>query len=273
MNRAAAATAPLSRRKASGTVGALEQGRTQEKLALAIPTFREAGNIANTLGQVRSALDAAGACYEIIVIDDDSRDGTAEIVTAISRDDPRVRLLVREGERGLSGAILHGWRSTDATLLGAMDADLQHPPALLPVLLAAMLDGRDLVIASRYAQGGKLGEWNPLRRFFSAAAVAVTWPLQRGPLRARDPMSGFFMVRRRSVNHLTFQKTGFKLLLEILVRGRLQSIEEIPFAFGQRGAGQSKASWKVALDYAVLLVRLYRMRYNLGGQLRSATAD
>lgn len=254
-------------------VRALQQKPAPEKLALAIPTFREAGNIVSLLGQVRTVLDAAGIRYEIIVVDDGSGDGTAELVAAIAREDRRVRLLVREGERGLSGAILHGWRSTDASFLGAMDADLQHPPALLPEMLEALLGGRDLVIASRYARGGKRGGWNPFRRLLSAAAIAVAWPLQRGRLRASDPLSGFFLVRRRCVNHLTFQNSGFKLLLEILVRGHLQSVEEIPFVFGRRGAGRSKAGWKVAVDYAFLLARLYRMRYSLGRQLRSAPAD
>ena len=249
------------------------EGCAGEKLALVIPTFREAGNIAALLGQVRSALDSAGICYEVLVVDDDSRDGTAEAVDAVARHDPRVRLLVRSDERGLSGAILHGWRASDASLLGVMDADLQHPPALLPAMLTAMLEGRDLVIASRYAEGGRLNAWNPLRRLFSAGAILATWPLQRGPARAKDPMSGFFLVRRRCLSGIEFQKAGFKLLLEILVRGRLRSVEEIPFAFGRRKAGQSKATWKIALEYAVLLARLYRIRSSRGGQLGGAPAE
>jgi len=249
------------------------EDRAQEKLALVIPTFREAENIGALLGQVRTALDSAGIRYEILVVDDDSRDGTAEVVDAIAREDSRVRLLVRKGERGLSGAVLCGWRATDASLLGAMDGDLQHPPALLPTLLAAILDGRDLVIASRFAQGGERGGWNPLRRLLSKAAVLATLPLQRGRARAKDPISGFFLVRRRCLSGIEFQKAGFKLLLEILVRGRLRSIEEIPFAFGRRKAGRSKATWKVALEYAVLLARLYRMRRSHGGQLHGAPAD
>jgi len=150
-----------------------------EKLALVIPTLCEEENIGGLLVHVRSVLDPLNIPYEIVVADDDSRDGTGAVVRAISDQDPRVRLVVRKGERGLSGAILYGWQHTDATILGVMDADLQHPPELLPKLIAAIYEGRDLVIGSRYTQGGGTGSWNPARKLVSAAAVWVTWPIQK----------------------------------------------------------------------------------------------
>lgn len=232
----------------------------QEKLALVIPTLCEAENIGGLLRHIRSIIDPLKIAYEILVVDDDSRDGTAEVVSAIAAEDPRVRLLVRKGERGLSGAVLYGWQRTDASILGVMDADLQHPPELLPKLLAPMLDGRDLAIGSRYTPGGELGAWNPVRKLLSAAAVWVTWPLQKSRLRAKDPMSGFFMVRRECLDQVKLQSAGFKLLLEILVRGRIRSVEEVPFIFGQRYRGASKANFRVAWDYARLLARLYAGR-------------
>src|SRR5208337_3057653 len=115
----------------------------QDKLALVIPTLCEAENIGGLLDRVRAVLDPLKIPYEILVVDDDSSDGTGDVVSAIAQRDPRVRLLVRKGERGLSGAILHGWQNTDASILGVMDADLQHPPELLPELLAGILEGRD----------------------------------------------------------------------------------------------------------------------------------
>jgi dolichol-phosphate mannosyltransferase len=234
---------------------------SQQKLALVIPTLREAENIRGVLDQVRSALDPLEVTYEILVVDDDSRDGTDAIVTEVSAQDPRVRLLVRKGEKGLSGAVLYGWERTDAAILGVIDADLQHPPELLPQLLAAMQEGCDLAIGSRYTKGGQLGEWNPARKFLSAAAIWVTWPLQSGHSRARDPMSGFFMVRRSCLRLGAFQKTGFKLLLEVLVRGQIKSVKEIPYAFGLRHKGASKANLKVGWDYALLLARLYAAKF------------
>ena len=240
-----------------------ESESTRFKLALTIPTLREAENISGLLDHVRSVLDPLQIPYEIIVVDDDSRDGTEEIVNAISAQDPRVRLLVRKGERGLSGAVLYGWQNTNAHILGVMDADLQHPPELLPSLIHSIDTGHDLVIGSRYVAGGRLGDWNVLRKLISAAAVWVTWPIQRSGLYARDPMSGFFMVRRECVERVPFQRAGFKLLLEILVRARIQSMEEIPLVFGQRYRGASKASFKVAIDYGRLLVRLYANKIGL----------
>jgi len=234
---------------------------SKEKLALVIPTLREAENIRGLLDHVRSVLDPLKVRYEILVVDDDSRDGTDAIVSAVAEQDPRVRLLVRKGERGLSGAVLYGWQRTDAPILGVMDGDLQHPPELLPRLLAAIQDGCDLAIGSRYTEGGQLGKWNPVRKFISAAAVWVTWPLQTGQTRAKDPMSGYFMVRSRCLRQGIFQRTGFKLLLEVLVRGEIGSVKEIPFAFGLRSRGSSKANFKVAWDYALLLARLYAAKY------------
>jgi dolichol-phosphate mannosyltransferase len=233
----------------------------RRKVALAIPTLCEAGNLSALLDRVRGALDPLNVDYEILIVDDDSCDGTAEIVSEFAERDPRIRLLVRNGQRGLSGAILHGWENTDAAIVGVMDADFQHPPELLPELTAAIASGCDLVIGSRYTPGGGLGGWNVFRKLLSAAAVWAAWPIQRTGLRARDPMSGFFFVRRDCLTGVAFQQAGFKLLLEILVRAHISSIREIPFAFGQRCRGASKANMKVALDYGRLLARLYRGRF------------
>ena len=241
-----------------------QQQPAQETLALVIPTLNEAENVGGLLLHVRSVLDPVGIPYEIVVVDDDSIDGTGDMVSAIAEQDPRVRLLVRKGQRGLSGAILHGWQNTDARILGVMDADLQHPPELLPQLVAGIRSGHDLVIGSRYTPGGDLGNWNPMRKLLSAAAVWVTWPLQKRKLRAKDPMSGFFLVRRSCLDQVPFQQSGFKLLLEVLVRGHIHSVEEVPFAFGLRYRGASKANFKVAVDYARLLARLYAARFGFG---------
>jgi len=240
-----------------------QEKSTPHKLALVIPTLGEAENVGGLLDHVRSVLDPLRIAYEILVVDDDSRDGTEGIVSAIHLQDKRVRLLVRHGQRGLSGAVLYGWQNTDASILGVMDADLQHPPELLPALLHSIETGHDLVIGSRYVAGGRLGDWNPFRKFLSAAAVWVTLPIQKPGMHAKDPMSGFFMVRRECVERIPFQRAGFKLLLEILVRGRIRSVEEIPLEFGLRYRGASKANVKVAVDYGRLLLRLYASRLGL----------
>ena len=241
------------------------------KLALVIPTLCEADNIGGLIDKVRSILHPLGIPYEILVVDDDSQDGTGEIVAAIAREDHHVRLLVRKGQRGLSGAVLHGWQNTDATILGVMDADLQHPPELLPKLISAVYSGRDLAIGSRYTKGGELGKWNPARKLLSSAAVWATWPIQQRAVRVKDPMSGFFVVRRSCLEGISFQRTGFKLLLEILVRACLTSVEEIPISFRQRSHGASKANFRVGRDYAQLLTRLYAGKLGFGQLMSSAS--
>ena len=246
--------------------------RAPEKLALVIPALHEAANLPGVLSNVRRALDRVDISWEVIVVDDHSRDGTEQIVSAIARQDERVRLLVRRRQRGLSGAILHGWQHTDATILGVMDADGQHPAEVLPALLASIRRGRDLAIGSRYIGDG-CREWNPLRRVLSTVAVMAARPLQPVRLRVRDPLSGFFMVQRACVQDIPFRAAGFKLLLEILVRARIVSWEEIPFAFGRRRAGRSKMSVLVTWDYLSLLVRLYTRRFVMARRLQAASGD
>ena len=240
----------------------------QEKLALVIPTLGEIRCLPRLLAEVREILAGLNVPFEILVVDDDSGDGTEELVSSIAAEDARVRLLVRRGERGLAGAILHGWQHTDASLLGVMDADLQHPPLVLRELLVAVCSDHDLAIASRFAGARGMQRFHPLRRWISAVSIWLTWPLQRaasrfrGANRVKDPLSGYFIVRRHCVENIAFQTTGFKLLLEILMRGRIGAVVEIPFAFGRRAGGRSKASVKVAWNYLQLLTRLYRSRHS-----------
>ncbi|HZR30321.1 MAG TPA: polyprenol monophosphomannose synthase [Terriglobales bacterium] len=231
---------------------------SMQKLGLVIPTLNEAGNVEVLLQRAQASLDPLGIDYEIIVVDDDSRDGTGEVVQNYARGNHRVKLLVRRGQRGLAGAVIYGWQNTDADLLGVMDADLQHPPELLPKLVAAIEEGNDIAIGSRYAQedSNSVAGWNPLRRLVSTLGTWVTVPLLKRTVRVKDPLSGFFVVRRNSVAGIPLQPEGFKILLEILVRGRVRSAAEVPFRFGLRYAGKSKASMKVALDYFSLLGRL-----------------
>ena len=243
--------------------GAIEdRPGAQLKLALVVPTLNEEANIGQLIGRARAALDSAQVPFEILVVDDDSRDATAAVVSAMAEDDPRVRLIVRKGERGLSGAILDGWRNTDAGILGVIDADLQHPPELLPALYRAVQDGRDLAIGSRYTPGGGIGDWNGFRKLLSSAAIWATWPLQHRGSRKRSYVR-FFSGAPPLRGGIPFQRSGFKLLLDVLIRGRIGTVEEIPFAFGLRSGGESKANLKVGWDYARLLARLYARKLGL----------
>jgi dolichol-phosphate mannosyltransferase len=236
------------------------------KLGLVVPTLNEADNIAILLHRIGQSLSPTAIDYEIVVVDDDSHDGTAELVMERAKQDSRIRLLVRKAERGLAGAVIHGWEHTDANLLGVIDADLQHPPEILPSLLRPVLDGADIAIASRYADGNGVGDWNRFRQLISRASTLATTPLQKKDLRVKDPLSGFFIVRRESIAGLKLQPEGFKILLEILVKGSLSKAVEVPFQFGLRHAGKSKADVKVAFQYFTLLGKL--SRYALFGSGR-----
>jgi dolichol-phosphate mannosyltransferase len=182
------------------------------------------------------------------------------VVCDFAEQDSRVQLLVRKGQRGLAGAVIHGWQHTDATLLGVIDADLQHPPEVLPQLLNAVASGCDIAIASRYASDNhnSTADWSRLRHFISRCTTLATTPPQRKGLRVKDPMSGYFVVRRDCIEGLNLQPQGFKILLEILVKGRMRTALEIPYRFGLRHAGNSKADFKVAIDYLSLLGKLSR---------------
>ena len=235
------------------------QSSATNKFALVVPTLNEAGNVELLIQRVETALSGLPLEYEIIVVDDGSTDGTCEIVRTLAQADPRVRLLERKNQKGLAGAVLHGWRHSNADLLGVIDADLQHPPEVLPQLLQAVLDGNDIAIGSRYINTTHVEGWNPFRQAVSRVSTLVTLPFQRKKgVRVTDPMAGFFVVRRECIEGIDLQPQGFKILLEILVRGRIHRAAEVPIQFGLRHAGKSKADVKVAFHYFSLLSKLSR---------------
>jgi dolichol-phosphate mannosyltransferase len=236
----------------------MEPGSLQQTFALVIPTLNEAGNIDKLITQVISTLSYTKYDYEIVIVDDGSTDGTVNKAWHWTERDSRIRLILRSGERGLAGAVLYGWSRCRANLLGVIDADLQHPPDLLPELLKET-EHADVAIASRYAASDGMNGWNPLRAAISRLSTLAATPLiSRKSLHVTDPMSGFFIIHRKCIEGRSFQTAGFKLLLEILVRGHVRTVQEVPYHFGLRHAGRSKASAAVALHYLHLLSRLSR---------------
>ena len=227
-----------------------------DSLALVIPTYNEAANIGPLLQRATAAL--AGIAHEIIVVDDDSSDGTGDHVREAMQRLPLVKLIVRKGGRGLASAVVHGWQTSSASVLGVMDADLQHPPELLPELWQQIEAGADLALASRYVKRASLGDWSMTRRVLSVLGIwSAAYALPKGR-RVHDPASGFFFVRRASIAGVPMVAQGFKLLLEVLVRGNIGRVEEVPFTFGARQGGHSKGDARVLLDYFSLLWKLRR---------------
>ncbi|MBN9504464.1 MAG: glycosyltransferase family 2 protein [Altererythrobacter sp.] len=222
------------------------------ELAVVLPTFNEAANIAPMVRRLEAALGPSG--WEAIFVDDDSHDGTADAVRAISRADPRIRVIQRFGRRGLASAAIEGVCATAAPIVAVMDADLQHDPALLPAMLDAVRSGQcDIAVASRFVEGASMEAWNrPDRERASALANRLARKVTGVTL--TDPMSGFFMLRTETVLNDAHRLSGigFKILLDILATvERPLVVKEFPMAFGARAAGESKLDRTVVFEFLV----------------------
>jgi len=231
-------------------------------LSVVIPTYNESEIIARTLDEVSRVLEREGISYEILVVDDESPDGTWRIVEKYSKINPRVRLLKRVGKRGLASAVLDGIRESRGCYVVVMDADLQHPPRYIPLLVENALAGDlDIVVASRYTKGGGVEGWNRLRLLMSKGATILARLLVGGARKTSDPMSGFFLLKRSSVMNRIgeFSPRGFKVLLEILAKMEEAKVADVPYVFEPRKAGKSKLKIKIILDYIIHLIKLSKL--------------
>jgi dolichol-phosphate mannosyltransferase len=198
------------------------------------------------IAALHSAL--AGLDYELIFVDD-STDGTEAVLAEVSQDDARVVVHHREQGNGLAGAVVAGFGLSRGRTMGVLDADLQHPPDILPVLLRRLDEtGADVAVASRYLPGSGRPGLSPWRRAVSQATRLLAWAMLSGARRSSDPLSGCFVVRRRVLEGVSLRPVGFKILLEILARGRYRRVAEVPYVFGERSAGQTKATPRQGLD-------------------------
>lgn len=223
-------------------------------LAIVVPTYNEAPNVANLVARVGAAVE--GIAWEIVFVDDDSPDGTADVVQGLARRDGRVRCLQRLGRRGLASACIEGMLATSAPYLAVMDADLQHEEALLPAMLEILRQDRaDIVIGSRYIADSDLGDWQPPRQLLSRLAIRLSRLVVKVDI--GDPMSGFFMLQRDFLRETVHDLSalGFKILLDLLtVRDRRPRIVELPYTFRSRQAGASKLDSRALWDYGMLLI-------------------
>ena len=224
------------------------------QLSVIVPTFNERDNVTTLFRRLEVAL--AGVRWEVVFVDDNSPDGTWEVVRGLAQRDSRVRCIRRIGRRGLSGACIEGILASSAPCAAVIDADLQHDETQLPKMLALLTSGEfDLVVGSRYIEGGSADSFNKQRAGASQLATGVAKRVLR--VEIADPMSGFFMIRRDRFEPLAPQLStqGFKILLDIVAtaRGALR-IKEIPFTFGSRLHGESKLDSMVALDFLGLVL-------------------
>ncbi len=225
------------------------------ELTVIVPTYQEADSVEEVARRVESVLD--GIAWELIFVDDDSPDGTADRVRALTRRDPRIRLIQRIGRRGLSSACIEGMLATSAPYLAVMDGDLQHDETLLPRMFKTIRDeDLDIVVGSRYVEGGGVGDWNAQRQSMSRLATRIGQMLIHADL--QDPMSGFFLVRASVIQEgaRRLSGVGFKILLDIFSSAeRPLRFRELPFTFRKRQAGLSKLDNAVLWEYLLMLAQ------------------
>jgi dolichol-phosphate mannosyltransferase len=230
------------------------------QVSVVVPTYHEVENLRELTTRVFRSLYAAGWLAELIIVDDNSRDGTVELCEELSQSYP-LRLITRTDERGLATAVIRGIEEAVGKFLVVMDADLSHPPETVPDLLQAIATGgADFAIGSRYVNGGSIDEsWTWFRLLNSRLATL----LAAGLTNARDPMAGFFALRRTTAGDTAdLNPCGYKIGLEILVRRNCQSVAEVPIHFNDRQHGESKLNLREQWLYIQHLLRLYAFRYS-----------
>ena len=232
-------------------------------ITVVVPTYREAENLPHLIDQVASVREAHGLAIDLLIVDDNSRDGSVEIVA--SRPEPWVEILVRTADRGLSAAVLDGMRRARGEVLVCMDADLSHPPDALPRMLAKLEAGADFVIGSRYVDGGSTADdWGFLRWLNSRVATLLARPLTT----VADPMAGYFALRRSTFEQgHELAPVGYKIGLELMVKCRCERVVEVPIQFEDRRFGESKLTLAQQLLYLRHLRRLYIFKYGAWTQL------
>jgi dolichol-phosphate mannosyltransferase len=224
------------------------------EISVIVPTFSEAENLADLHSRLSAVL--APESWELIFVDDDSPDGTADLARTLANSDQHVRCIQRIGRRGLSTAVVEGAMSSSAPLIAVMDADLQHDESVLPAMIRELRSrDLDIVVGSRYTEGGALGEWSENRKTISRIANRMARGLV--PDHLHDPMSGFFVVKsevfRQAARDLSGY--GYKILLDLFVSaGRPLQFTEVPYTFRARERGESKLDSLVAWEYLMLLV-------------------
>lgn len=226
--------------------------------SIVIPTYNEAGGIERLLRSLNDVFVKHGLDGEIIVVDDNSPDGTGAIVDALSKELP-VRCLHRPGKLGLSSGVIDGWAFArpESVALGAMDADFSHDINIVPQMVAALRDqGYGLAIGSRYVEGGGIENWPRRRIITSRVACALARPLT--PI--KDITSGYFLVKREALDGVKLDPIGFKIGLEVVAKAHYGKAVEIPYVFTDRVVGESKLNQREIFNYLKQLKNLYAAR-------------
>jgi dolichol-phosphate mannosyltransferase len=234
---------------------------------MVVPTYNERDRIAELTAALFDAARTAGIELELVVVDDNSPDGTGAIADELARTH-RMHVVHRTGKLGLGTAVVAGFGVALADTVGVMDADFSHPPALVPYMLAVLrATDADVLVASRYIPGGSTPNWPLKRRVLSRVGCL----LARGLSPIRDAASGFFLIRADVARGVMIKAGGFKICIELIVRGRPRRLVEIPYRFDDRELGESKMSMREASGYLVQLKDLYLHRFTMKGPRRQTS--
>jgi dolichol-phosphate mannosyltransferase len=218
-------------------------------LSIIIPTYNESENIKPQVQRICKVLKEP---FEILIVDDNSPDGTGKIADNLAKKYP-VRVIHRTGKRGLATSCIDGFKEANGDIIGVMDADQSHPPELLPEMLKAINDGAEIAVASRKVGKGKTVGWGFYRHLMSWFASALAWPLTS----VKDKTAGYFVFQREAIKGKHLNPIGYKIMLEVVVRSRSKRVVEVPVTFINRKEGKSKTNLRIQMQYLRHLGRLY----------------
>ena len=229
---------------------------TAPALALVVPTYNERDRLPELVRAIFSAYQSAGIAGELVIVDDNSPDGTGAVADELARSF-QIRVVHRAGKLGLGTAVVEGFAAAEAQIVGVIDADLSHPPELVPWMFSVLqAEQADMVIGSRYIPGGGTSNWETSRVLMSKFACL----LARGLTPVRDATSGFFLMHRDRARGVTISAGGFKICLELLIRSEPRLVIEVPYVFKGRTVGESKMNHKEATGYLKQLRDLHAFR-------------
>lgn len=221
-------------------------------ITIIIPTYNERENIEELIKRIFKVVKKEKLNLEVIVVDDGSNDGTPEIVMLLSKK-YKIKLLERVKKLGLISAALDGLKLAKGNTIGVMDSDLAHPPEKIPEFLKE-LKNNDIVIASRYIKDAGIKKWSLYRIVISWGATLIARLFLN--VKVKDPMSGFFFLKREIIEKTKFESDGFKILLNILVKNKNKKVKEVPYTFIERKKGKSKLGFREIINYLITVLRL-----------------
>lgn len=236
--------------------------RDDVKLSIIIPTYNEKDNLRKVLYLVTKSL-VKNVEYEIVVVDDNSPDGTGKIADEISNNLELISVIHRPKKMGLTSAIIDGFAISKGEFIGVLDADLQHSPEVLQNFFNEIELGADLVIASRYIKGGNCNGWNIFRKIVSRSATSIAHIFLPKSRTIMDPLSGFFIFKKKQLCDVQITGIGCKILLEIIVNCNFKKIVEVPYSFKKRAKGSSKLGFQSYIDFLKLIHVLKKMANNI----------